>query len=859
MSFRLIIKTGLSYWKKHPSQFILALLGIMLGVGVVTAIDLTNSSALKSFQHSVTTVSGKTTHRLISASGTIPEEDYFFLRSQLGIQNSAPVIEGYLKIIGEESKPFRVLGVDPFAERPFRNFLHQTPTPGIINSLLTEPNTILISEQGASDLDAKIGSEIPVLVGTRMIILKVAGLFKASNDFSAEVLRNLMIMDISTAQDLYTMHGRLSRIDLILKDPLVEDVLREERRRGISQSTRLQSIDENLQAGERLTRAFRVNLTALSLLTLVVGIFLIYNTVTFSVVQRFDLIGRMRVIGMTRSEVLNWILLEALMIGVLGTVLGLVLGVTLAGILLDQVTQTMNDLYFVQTVNSLNFSLFSLIKSIALGVGATLIAAYLPAREAASVKPVLVLKKSLTEEHQKIRFMILGGVGFLGMLAGFVTLQWGNEGLWVSYSGVFMLIIGSALLVPFLTLVFSRLFKPLSTRIFGVFGGMTLRGIESQLSRTGVAIAALTVAVASTNSLDLMVSSFRTAVSSWLQSQLRADIYLSPPSLLSNQNSQFIDNLLVNKYSSLPEVDFTSYYRRFQTESNGSRIHVHGVNLPPQGEQAFRFKEKLQSFDWKDFRNLSQVIVSEPLAFRKNLKSGDDLVLETPQGSQAFKVVGIFHDYAAEQGFALLSRKNLMRFWEDQTVNSMALYLKPGTNVRELVEQLENDLIETSGNVSNTSELPLNVRSNQELRQSSMAIFDRTFAITGILKLLLGGVAVIGIFSALMSVQLERSRELSVLRAIGMTPSEIGKMVYGQCALMGILAGLFALPTGILLAKVLIQVINLRSFGWSFPLMIDSQIIYKSIMIAFVAALAAGIYPVLKMSASSPALALRGE
>ena len=281
MSFRLIIKTGLSYWKKHPSQFILALLGIMLGVGVVTAIDLTNSSALKSFQHSVTTVSGKTTHRLISASGTIPEEDYFFLRSQLGIQNSAPVIEGYLKTIGEESRPFRVLGVDPFAERPFRNFLHQTPTPGIINSLLTEPNTILISEQGASDLDAKIGSEIPVLVGTRMIILKVAGLFKASNDFSAEVLRNLMIMDISTAQDLYTMHGRLSRIDLILKDPLVEDVLREERRSGISQSTRLQSIDENLQAGERLTRAFRVNLTALSLLTLVVGMFLIYNTVYF--------------------------------------------------------------------------------------------------------------------------------------------------------------------------------------------------------------------------------------------------------------------------------------------------------------------------------------------------------------------------------------------------------------------------------------------------------------------------------------------------------------------------------------------------------------------------------------------------
>ena len=200
-----------------------------------------------------------------------------------------------------------------------------------------------------------------------------------------------------------------------------------------------------------------------------------------------------------------------------------------------------------------------------------------------------------------------------------------------------------------------------------------------------------------------------------------------------------------------------------------------------------------------------------------------------------------------------------MRFWRDETINSLALYVKPGTNVRELIKKLENELIESNTNLSLQSELPLNVRSNQELRQTSMAIFDRTFAITGILKLLLGGVAVIGIFSALMSVQLERNRELAMLRAIGMTPSEIGKMISVQCALMGLLAGLFALPTGILLAKVLIQFINLRSFGWSFPLMIDSQIFQNSLFTALLAALAAGIYPVLKMSASSPALALRGE
>ena len=135
-------------------------------------------------------------------------------------------------------------------------------------------------------------------------------------------------------------------------------------------------------------------------------------------------------------------------------------------------------------------------------------------------------------------------------MTGFATLIWGSDGLWVSYSGVFLLIIGSAMMVPMMTRIFSRILKPVFSLIFGVFGGMTLRGIESQLGRTGIAIAALTIAVAATNSLDLMVSSFRTAVSSWLESQLRADIYISPPSLLSNQNSQFIDPELIKKYSS---------------------------------------------------------------------------------------------------------------------------------------------------------------------------------------------------------------------------------------------------------------------------------------------------------------------
>ena len=177
------------------------------------------------------------------------------------------------------------------------------------------------------------------------------------------------------------MQGKLSRVDLIQKESYQEIFSGNEFLQGLSQNTKIQSVNESLEAGERLTRAFRVNLTALSLLTLVVGMFLIYNTMTFSVVQRFGLLGRMRVIGMTRKEVFNWILLEALIIGSLGTVMGLFLGMILAESLLNQVTQTMNDLYFVQTVSSVQFSPITLSKSILLGIGARLYSAYLPASQ----------------------------------------------------------------------------------------------------------------------------------------------------------------------------------------------------------------------------------------------------------------------------------------------------------------------------------------------------------------------------------------------------------------------------------------------------------------------------------------------
>lgn len=855
----------LSSWRhllRHPWQFGLSVLGVALGVSVVLAIDLTNASALRSFELSVESVSGRATHQILGSSGNLPESLYAQLRRDHGFRQTAPALEGYVGLPLRPGQAFQLLGVDPFAEAPFRSYLRQlsTDSTGAFTEFLTRPDALVMSAATARELSLEVGDPLEVRIGSRVETLRLVGTITLEDEFSRLALKNLLITDISAAQRLLEMPGVLSRVDVLIEGPAaLEHVKRLQK--VLPEGVQLEPVASRVESGAKMTEAFQINLTALSLLALVVGMFLIYNTMTFSVVQRYALLGRLRAVGVTRQQVFRLVLGEAVIVGLLGTLLGLVGGIGLSQELVRLVTQTINDLYFVLNVNAVELSPWSLSKGIGLGMGATLLVVLPPALEASGISPRTVLMRSATEEsHRRLQqYAALGGTVLF--LVGVGVLQVPTTDLLVSYFGLFSLLIGAALVTPACTGWVMSGLRPLVQQVFGVFGALGVRGVQAELSRTGVAIAALMIAVASSIGLQVMVGSFRNTVYQWLGSQLWADIYVSPPSLVANRSDQFLEDELIEALAQTPGVQHVTRLRGLDVEVDFGKLRLIAMNLPEEGYASYRFKESLDGTPWKGFTEKSHLVISEPLAFRTGLQPGDTLELKTPAGPQGFLITGIFHDYASERGFGIISRTRYEQFWDDPRSNSAAYYLQPGQDADQALEAMGATLnrLGRTANAENQGIQDLVIRSNVQLREQSLAIFDRTFAITGVLQLLVAGVAFIGVLSALMALQLERQRELGVMRATGITPGQLWGLITGQCSLMGLVAGVLAMPVGVMLAVVLIYVVNQRSFGWTFPTVVSGGTLLQGLLIAVGAAVLAGLYPAWKMSRTPPALALREE
>ncbi|NOQ52556.1 MAG: FtsX-like permease family protein [Desulfuromonadaceae bacterium] len=843
-------RASLRYLGRHPLQLVFAVSGIALGVAVVVAIDLANDSALRAFRLSAQTVAGRATHEVVGGPGGLAEEVYRTLRVEAGFRASAPVVEGYVGVPAVPGLTMRLVGIDPFAEASFRDYTPQPRQQSDFTRFLTEPGTALLEAGTAARLLVDVGSTFSLSIQGVERSLTLIAVLEAGDEVTRLALSTLVITDIATAQELFGRQGVLSRIDLILPPEEAELKALAALRAKLPAEAQIIPSASRSRGMEKMTRAFQLNLSALSLLALLVGMFLIYNTMTFSILQRRSILGALRTLGVTRRQIFALILGEAVVVGLLGTALGLALGAVLGEGLLRLVTRTINDLYFVLTVQKLFFTPLSFCKWLGFGLGATLAAAVVPAWEATRTSAPALLRRS--EIENKARRLLP-----LAALVGGVVILTGSGAIWVSgksivggFFGLFALVGGAALLVPGIAVFVLRFFQPVMGAIFGVLGKMATRGIIASLSRTGVAIAALVVAVSATVGIGIMIDSFRSTVAHWLESHLLADVYVTSVDVSrTGPGRNPLEPALVERLCGLPQVKETATTRRLFLESERGVSELFVVDLPPEAFARYQFKTGDEERAWRAFEE-GAVIISEPYAYHHDLQVGDTVELRTDRGNKTFPIAGIYYDYASDRGRVTISRKVYGRFWNDRSVDALALYRKKGGDVEILVDEVRR---------KSAGMQQVEVYSNRSLRQASLATFDRTFAITGVLRLLAIVVAFVGILNALMAMQLERSRELAVLRATGLTPRQLWGLVGLETGLIGLVAGLLALPLGIIQALVLIFVINRRSFGWTMQMAIDPQILLQALILALVAALLAGIYPALRMARTSPAAALREE
>ncbi len=848
MSLRAV--AGFRHLTRHPWQLAITLLGVSLGVGVFVAMQLAIQSSREAFRVSTETVAGRATHQVTGGATGVADSLVARIRIEGRVRAAAPVVEGIALSPLLPRRPLRVIGIDPFMEAPFRPFLGGGTSGGMDASrLLSVAGGVVISRETAERLGVGEGDPLPLTLPGGEVSLRVIGVFDAEDEWSRAGLGDLLVVDLSEAQDLFGMGGRLDRIDLILSDhpdePSPDDVAA-----LLPPGTRLEPAGSKERAMEQMIRAFDLNLTALSLLALVFGIFLIYNTMTFSVVQRRRLIGTLRALGATRREILGDLLREALVLGLVGSAVGLALGVVMGRGLVRLVTATINDLYFVVSVDGLSLAPGVLLSGALLGVGATFLAAIPPAWEAGTVSPREALARSFVED--RVRALVpraaVAGAG-LSLLGALVLLIPGG-GVTLAFVALFVIILGMALLTLPATVLIVAALRPVTLRVGGIIGAMAARGVVTALSRTAPAVAALVIAVSVSVGLGVMIQSFRGSVVRWLDTTLQADLYISPPSSISNRADGRLPEMLREAALSTPGVDAVSTARGQEFSTAYGMIRLVALELPRQGEAGIEFLNREPGEIFARFRRGEGVFVSEPFAFRNGVAVGDSVQLEGERGELSFPVLGVFRDYGAEMGVIMITRTAYDDDWTDPWITSLALFLEEGTDA----SRVEAELRARAG-----PESALLVRSNRALREMSLEVFDRTFTITRVLRGLAFIVAFIAVLSALMALQLERVRELGVLRANGMTPAQCWGLITAQTGIMGLVAGALAVPAGLVLSLVMIFVVNVRSFGWTLQMEVGWGVPGQAVLLALAGSLLAGVYPAWKMSRTHPAEALRGE
>ncbi len=847
---RSLIRLGGRTLRRRPWQTALMLLGITLGVAVVVAVDLANASAGRAFDLSTEAVAGRATHEIVGGPEGLDETRYVALRRQGVLHLAAPVVADYVSSPRLGERPFQLLGVDPFAEPPFRDYLWvgASSPPGEGLAFLTRPGAVLISADVADEYGLAVGDPLPLNVAGVRREGFVAGLLRPGDALQRRALEGLILADVATAQELLDRVGRLDRIDLILPPDVAADRIAAR----LPADVRIQTAEARTSAIRQLTASFRTNLTALSLLALFVGVFLIYNTMTFSVVQRRPLFGTLRCLGVTPREIFTLVVGEALVVGVVGAALGVLLGVAMGRNAVGAVTQTITDLYFVLTVRDVGVPASSLLKGWLVGVAATVLAAGAPAWEAATVPPRAALSRSGLESKARraVRGAALASLVALGLGGGLLALP--THSLIVSFASLAAFVVGFALLTPLATAGLMRGAAVVLGRPWGTLGRMAPRDVIASLSRTAVAVAALMVAVAVTIGVGLMIGSFRRTVVTWLGYALQGDLYVQAPSFKATQNTRPLDPAVPGIVADHPAVGRAELIRAVYVDSPAGPVYLEVGTSADYGEGLlYRSADGPPAQVWAAVRRSGAVIVSEPFANRLGLPARDGTVtLNTDRGPRTFDVAGIYYDYASSAGAVIMAIEDYRRYWDDRAVTALAVRLAPGADADRVARELEAALRPVQRVL---------VRPNRALREAVLAVFDRTFAITGALQMLATVVAFIGVLSALLSLQLDKRRQLGVLRAVGLTVRELWALVLLETGLMGAVAGLLAMPAGYGIALILVYVINRRSFGWTLQMAVDGRTFGEAFLLAVLAALLAGVYPAYRLGRTAAADALRYE
>ncbi|MGB8768724.1 MAG: FtsX-like permease family protein [Candidatus Korobacteraceae bacterium] len=812
---------------REPLRAALIVLAVALGVAVVLAIELAGGAAAGSFRSSIETLTGNADLE-VTAIGGVPDEVVGRLATLPYAIQVRPRIEDYA-VVPATGQTVPLIGLDLIADHPHvlssadRNL---TSDDALLD--IARDDSVWVSDH----LGVKGGDKLRLQINDRTREYTVRGVLKDSGDSGG-----LVIMDIATAQRALQRSGRVDRV--LLKVPSTPSVEQWGQRIRSSLPAGVELRREGTQTDEnrRMLSAFRWNLRILSYVALVVGAFLIFNTISVSVVRRRPEIGIVRALGASRTDVLTAFLGEAACFGIAGGLLGIILGRVMATGAVRLLGATVQNLYVSSRPGAIELTPGIVALGLLIGIGMSLASAASPAREASMVSPIEAMARGEREYAARVHkfrdLWIAMALAMLGAVASQVPAIEGKP--FFGYAAALLMIAASAFAIPALVSGLAALSSGLLRRMVGVEAMLASRSLASSLRRTSVLVGALSTAIAMTTAVGIMVGSFRQTVQVWMDDQLKADLFLRPAGDPASDRYPTLDPSLAGKIAELPGVAGVDRFRGYDISYQGLPATLGSADTRGSHDLA-----KIQFLSGRpssvvdaELRSGNNAVISEPFANKHHLRAGDYLTLPLGEARASFRVVDVFYDYGSEKGFIVVDRSTLLRFLPDPAPSSIAVYVASGAKVDLVKAEVEKV-------VAGRSVL---IFTNRNLRTEAIQIFDRTFAITYALELVAIFVAIIGIAGALLALVIDRRRELGLLRFLGAAVSQIRKLILVEAGLIGLLANVAGLSLGVVLSLLLIFVIDKQSFGWTIQFHWPVAMLVGSLTLVYIATVLVGFYP----------------
>lgn len=844
--FNLIKHISIRRIRLQKVHALVTIAGICLGVAAIVSIGIVNESVLRSFEDAINQVTGRAALQVTGAASGFPENLIDRVQNVPGVEYAVPVIDTQGILVGAKERSLMILGIDVLQDGNIRDYRLSDESADIPDPLLflARPDSILLTRQLAQREGIRIDQKIRVQTVRGIRTFQVRGLLNPEGPAKA-MGGNIAIMDYPAAQMAFGKEGRIDRIDVSLIRGEELETVRKRIEHALPEGYNVVTPEGRTRQVQLLVSRFEKNINLISFIAVIVGMYLIYNAVSISVVQRRKEIGILRALGTTRNQIISLFLSETVVLAVIGSAIGVALGILFARAAIGAVTDAVSELYIRTSVTEMAISWPRLVTGFVTGIIASLGAALFPAITTTRISPISAIRSvPYSDEgllsHAKLRITSLLFVsGAIVMLFLYTTVPSSRvlHTTATMFAATILLLLGISLATPTVLQVFLALFRRMLASRVGASGRLAGLNLEKNLGRNAVAAAAIFFGISVFVSSAGIIYSTKQSVLDWIDSYVRGDIIVTSGHPIASTGSRNIPMPVEmwQEIEKVPGVLSADPFRKIYIDYGGRRILLLVLDIKRRLEYSpFKTAQGKREDIARLLPNQNYIAVNEAIASQEHIRPGDTITLPTPEGPVEFRVAAVNVDYSSDSGSVLMDMYTYRKYWKEYLADSFSVRVTSKDNIKNV----RDEIVKKFGQDRQLFALP-----SREFKNEIKKIIDQGFAVNHAVNIITILIACLGIIVTLLASVLERTREIGILRSIGMLRRQVSLVVVIESMLLGVIGGSLGICAGMIIGWMSLEGFLKSDYGASMQYHVDFTSIVWAIGLSTLLAALAGIYP----------------